>query len=119
MIQNSFNERFAFLRRHADEHAAHTARLSKLITTIEREKGKNYVFMSGATDPLHWGNNDRRFYVVHADTRRRSLRIAYMTGWRDGIAAGLLAGVLAGLLIACTLMAVGAYGSIEGLRWLL
>ena len=118
----SFQEQLAMLAESRVERATHTARLAKIMgsTPPESKSHIKYLYLSGDIDALK--DTGQRFWAVipsKNDTRRRHLRIAYLTGWKSGLVNGLLAGIGIGMATCAAIIALGVYGSFEGLRWLL
>lgn len=87
-MRTSLHEKLHFLRGQEAEHAAHTARLSQI--------------MAGrSTAP-------ERVCVTTHFTLLKRLRVAYMTGWSDGVRIGLAWGVIVGFATACLVIAFSA-----------
>jgi hypothetical protein len=91
-MRTSLHEKLHFLRGQEAEHAAHTARLSQI--------------MAGrSTAP-------ERVCVMPRQIMLGRMRVAYMTGWSDGVRIGLAWGVIFGFAMGFFIVALGA-GSLQ------
>ncbi len=91
-MRTSLHEKLHFLRGQEAEHAAHTDRLSQIMA----------------------GHHEMppRVCVMSRATMLGRMRVAYLTGWTDGVRIGIAWGLIFGFAMGFFIVALGA-GSLQ------